>query len=657
MTNRRPTHGGSLGRCRWRGNDSERGSIIVVFAFSLVALLVIAALALDVGYGYAVGRQDQSVADFSAMAAALHLPGDPADACDSGWDYLKANLAGLPSGAMSPCGGFPSTCTSTAGVDYTATSTGSYTITFRYPVPDADPLMATQTIVQPADGTDPCQRFGVKISHTDSSFFSGVAGIGSLTPHVSAVARHSAGQCGSKSCPVANLVSLDPIGCVGIEVNGSSSTLIEVNSYTDSTGKTIPGAIAIDSNGTACNGGTTTIDAAGSARMYAEPTTGTSVGQISLFAMAGDQATCSGSACNPSQVPSNIAPQPVSSSGRVTRAPADDRYNCLSSASGGYPLYDSPAAPVSVAPCDTTDTTNGGPYINELTNAITGYSATNLPPGFTLWPYGCSPPSGTYTGNWWVDCTSGQGFRISTGTTVVFQGNVIFNGSVNQSGGELDFEGNPSNSIPSSCEPIWAGGASTNSEASCLQYSSYSPTTGKSTCDYGTSSCASFVYINGSMTPSGTNYTLNFNGTFVYVAAGCNTGSSCAISANPSNYTCSAEKNANSLTSNSGITNWVAPTDGLFKDLALWSESGSADNTNGNSSTASFGLHGGGNTTINGVFFTPCAQFSISGGFNNPQTAQFLTYQLSVAGGSQLIMVPDPQQLLPTAPSSSLLIR
>lgn len=650
---------GGTGRGHWRGDDAERGSIIVVFAFSLVALLVIAALVLDVGYAYGVSRQDQTAADLSAIAAARHLPGDPPSACAAGWDYLKANLPGLPSGAVSPCSGFPSTCTSTTAVDYTATSTGPYTVTFRYPVPDTDPLMATQAIRQPADGTDPCQRFAVKISHTDASFFTGVAQIGPLTPRASAVARHSAGACGSKSCPVANLVSLDPIGCVGIEVNGSSTTLIQVNSYTDSTGKTIPGAIAIDSNGTACNGGKTTVDAAGSAKMYAEPTTGTSVGQISLYAMAGDQATCSGSACNPSQVPSNIAPQPVSSSARVTRAPADDRYNCISSLDGGYPLYDSPAAPVFIAPCDTTDTMNGGPYIDELTNAITGYSATSLPPGFTLWPYGCTPPSGTYAGNWWIECTSGQGFKISTGTTVVLQGNVIFNGSVNQSGGELDFEGNPASSIPPWCEPIWAGGATTNSEASCLQYSSYQPTTGTSppTCGYGTSSCASFVYINGSMTPSGTNYTLNFNGTFVYVAAGCGSGSSCSISANPTNYTCAAEKNANSLTSNSGVTNWVAPTDGIFKDLSLWSESGSADNSSGGSSTASFGLHGGGNTTIHGVFFTPCAQFSISGGFNNPQTAQFLTYQLSVAGGSQLIMVPDPQQLLPTAPSASELIR
>jgi hypothetical protein len=152
------------------------------------------------------------------------------------------------------------------------------------------------------------------------------------------------------------------------------------------------------------------------------------------------------------------------------------------------------------------------------------------------------------------------------------------------------------------------------------------------------------------MTPTGSSYTLDFNGTFVYVTAD-------GSLATPSNYTCAAEKNADSLTSNAGTTNWVAPTDGLFKNLALWSESGSGTNSSGGSTTANFGLAGGGSTTVDGVFFTPCAQFGISGGFTNPQTAQFLTYQLSVSGGSQLIMEPDPQRLLKTEPSTSELIR
>jgi hypothetical protein len=506
--------------------------------------------------------------------------------------------------------------------------------------------MSRQSIVQPSDGTDPCERFGVRISQTDASFFSGIAGIGALRPHVSAVARYWTGNTPGN---VANLVSLDPIGCVGIEVNGASNTQttteVVVNSYVPGPGQQpIPGAIAVDSNGTACSGGKTTVDAAGGAQLHAEPTTGTSLGQISLYALPGNAATCTGAACNPAQVPSNIAPQPVSSASRVTRAPADDAYNCKPS----YPLYD---GRVQIAGCDTSDTSNGGAYIDQLTGAIRGYSSTNLPPGFSLFP-SCSPSSGTYTGNFWVECANGNGFKVTNGTTVVFRGNVIFDGNVNQSGGELDFEGNPGGSIPASCEPIWSGGTSAATAASCLQYSSYQPTSGTSTCGIGTSTCASFVYLNGSMTPTNSAYTLNFNGTFVYVTA-----LSGSISQDPSNYGCAVQSKANSLTSNAGITNWVAPTDGLFKNLALWSESGSGNNSSGGSTTASFGLHGGGNTTVDGVFFTPCAQFSISGGFTNPQTAQFLTYQLSVGGGSQLIMVPDPQRLLKTAPSGSELIR
>jgi hypothetical protein len=266
-------------------------------------------------------------------------------------------------------------------------------------------------------------------------------------------------------------------------------------------------------------------------------------------------------------------------------------------------------------------------------------------------------------GNFWVDCPIGNGFKITNGSKVVFEGNVIFNGNVNQSGGELDFEGNPSGSM-TGCEPPWNNGSSGASAGTCLSASSYSPAAGAETlftdtngaaqriCQITTSSCASFVYLNGSMTPSGSSYVLNFNGTFVYV-----TGAKAAISQDPSNYGCAVQSSANSLTSNGGAASWIAPTDGLFKNLALWSESGSGNNSSGNSSTASFGLHGGGNATVDGVFFTPCAQFNISGSFTNPQTAQFLTFQLSVGGGSQLIMDPEPQRMLPTAPSGSLLIR
>lgn len=649
----------------------------------MVAFLIIAALVLDVGYSYSTGRQEQTVGDLSALAAAAQLPGDPVGACDTSWAYTQANLPGLPSGASMPCASFPSSCDSTTvATTYTATSTGGYTITYRYPVPDSDALMSSQPIRQPADGDDPCARFGVTISHDDASFFSAVGGIGNLYPHVKAVARGGTGQ---KLNDDANLVSLDPTGCVGIEANGASNgqttTEVVVDSYIPAPGQpAIPGAIAVDSDGATCGGGSTTIDAAGAANIFAEPTTGTEVGQISLFAMPGSATTCSGSTthdCNPSQVPSNIAPQPVTSPARVTRAPADHVYNCKAS----YPLYD---GVVRVAGCDTFDPKNGGPYIDQFTTAVQTDIFNNTPPDVSWQTFPtCSPSSGVYVGNWWVNCPSGQGFQLANTTHVTFKGNVIFNGNVNQSASsELDFEGNSSSSIPASCKPPTLGGSSGADASSCLDYSSYVPSSAapalftgangnpQPSCTIGSTTggylsqyspapdCASFVYVNGSMTPSGSNYTLNFNGAFVYVTANSQNASTVtAAIANASNYVCASQSSANSLTSNGGTTNWIAPTDGLFNNLGLWSESGSGTNSPGHGSTASFGLHGGGSTTVDGVFFTPCAQFAISGGFTNPQTAQFLTFQLSVGGGSQLTMIPDPNRHLPTKPTGSMLIR
>ncbi len=52
----------------------ERGQILLVVTLALVALLGIAAFAIDVGYAYYAKRQLQSATDAAALAGAQDLP-------------------------------------------------------------------------------------------------------------------------------------------------------------------------------------------------------------------------------------------------------------------------------------------------------------------------------------------------------------------------------------------------------------------------------------------------------------------------------------------------------------------------------------------------------------------------------------------------------
>jgi hypothetical protein len=103
-----------------------------------------------------------------------------------------------------------------------------------------------------------------------------------------------------------------------------------------------------------------------------------------------------------------------------------------------------------------------------------------------------------------------------------------------------------------------------------------------------------------------------------------------------------------SLGAGSGLLSWVAPTDGNFKNLALWSESSSQHTLGGQS-----------NLQAQGVFFMPNATpfvFAGQGGQNTAQ-AQFITYRLEVSGQGELVLQPNPEGVLPTYGSSSVLIR
>ena len=88
----------------------ERGQILPIVALALVALLGIAAFAIDVGYAYYAKRQLQSATDAAALAGAQDLP-TVATAIATATSYAAANT---PANLSSVTFTYTTTCTTTA---------------------------------------------------------------------------------------------------------------------------------------------------------------------------------------------------------------------------------------------------------------------------------------------------------------------------------------------------------------------------------------------------------------------------------------------------------------------------------------------------------------------------------------------------------------
>lgn len=78
--------------------SSETGSIVPIFALTIVVLLIFAALAVDMGAAWAQRRESQTAADAGVMAAALqylrNAPPDETGIFDLVNDYANSNLTG-----------------------------------------------------------------------------------------------------------------------------------------------------------------------------------------------------------------------------------------------------------------------------------------------------------------------------------------------------------------------------------------------------------------------------------------------------------------------------------------------------------------------------------------------------------------------------------
>lgn len=586
-------------RCRpprpSRRAGDDRGTVLIITAVSMVAMLAMAAIVLDLAVLRQDRAADRAAADAAALAAVTRLNEDPVagtpvavSACRDAWTYFLQNRPdATPVVTVPNCSGaFTTRCNGT--VRSTTGVAGPYTVTIRYPVPNGDPLMQSERLggdtaqaVTDIDG-DPCGRFGVQVVRDRELAFGRVAGMGDGTTSVHSVAVATTSN--DARFPIALLI-LDPVGCGVLIANGGGN--IRVRSI-----GTHPGFISVDSDASQCTGGNYATDAQGSgSTIRADGTLAGEPGVVRLYGLRA--ALCNGTdhACDPSDVAGGtLAPQPEPAPRRTGRAQVDWRFNCK----GDYGTMD-------VGRCPLTGQRN--PYIDQLTAAVGG---TGAPTGFLDYraSYPCNVGPGAVVtvpeGNWYVNCNLDvKGLVRFTGGNVVFQSDL----KVGSSGSIVMNNGN-TGSLSAGCEV--------------------------SVCATESSANHAFAYFRTGGITRVAGGSIAMHNTFVYLRTG-----------------------TVDLTGGNGTIVWTAPgtdhyaTKGPFEDLALWSDS-----------SADHGMSGGSALTIDGVFFTPRALFTYSGtGAQVQAKAQFITYRLKVTGSGELVMSPDPERAVEFPLSLQRLIR
>jgi hypothetical protein len=598
----------------------ERGYSLIMVAISLFLLLGAAAFAIDLSAIRLDRASGQRVTDAAAAAGALAVAeGNAVQGCQTALAYVALNTPQMSALSTAGCSSFNAACNPTFGSAYTQTS-GRYTVTFVYPVPDGHALMSPGEIgssnraVDSKDGSS-CDRVGVEMTSVANASFARVLGFNAAPTTVHTVAKASVA--GGSGTPI-NLLVLDRFGCQGFKLSGGGT--VTVGAITNPvTGLLEAGMAAADSVGTtpACTqgtGGVVSIEGSNAIFRADGPTgcanqsgthaqgtltVGEGCGLIQTVALGTPGCGGGGAnapACTPGAGGAN-RPNPVATAlaAPITRAPVDHRYNCRSD-------YTTVPAAVSwaqdaltvaneqnIPPC-----TNGwSPHIQ---NWITTIGQTNTPTGYTRIST-CSLGSQSYaSGNYFVDCDT---FSITgvvtfgtvgstTPTNVVFKGHV----SVSSNGSGLVIN----NSLATPGTAFFRG---------------QGPTAGGS---------------KGTLTKGG-GASITFNYTAVYMA----------------------KLTRVDLAGNgAGILTWVAPNSGSYDDLALWSDSALLQSWAGNA-----GLR------MEGVFFTPLATGEYTGNGGLAQVnAQWIADKLWLGGNGSLVVSPQyGRSVQPPATPGTTLVR
>jgi Tfp pilus assembly protein PilX len=627
-----------------RAGGRDRGAVLILFALLLAALITMVAIVVDLGQQRVTKNKAQETADLAALAAGADLAyadlaGSPEAACESAWQSILQNIT-LPAGATMPCSQMPARCTAEdvpEPVTVTATGTGSYLITFTYPVTDAeirDERFATGVGLN--DGST-CERMRVEIRRTIDTAFGGIVGIDELTAGGSAVVRGTVEEGEEQS---AALLMLERRGCGVLYVKGQGRIVVKAFD------ETTPGMIQTDSAGVttgpgACKKSTTVDGYVVYGTELPQPVDGSSIaiwaqaygeqsGRIFMYSMA------VGSDRNAYLVPLGVYPAPRPG-GVASRAPVDDKYDNPENPSG-QAVTALHAEATALASSDVDGLRAAGYAV--FPDDYEGASCTMTDPLTVTDPkvaVACDP----------LNARS----LVFTGTDVVVLGRVSV-GSNNQ----LRF--------PNARQVVIAG----STKFSGLEVQGTlvvndgvtDPAVPPATCDSRTGTAvapAQVVVVNGPL-DSSTQAKFSMCQTFLYLAdGGPPRASSDVTSAGCTpELPCPGTNTFRGHLSMFGTVDWSAPNQGLeqptvanqFEDLALWTETSTTSE-----------IKGQGATRTSGVFFFPNATFDFSGQASKDVDldAQFIARRLWMTGQGTLSMMPNPANVVPIYGPAWMLIR
>jgi hypothetical protein len=627
--------------CRRPGDDS--GAFAIIYAILVIALIGIAALVVDISTMRSDRRTERSAADAAASAGGFSLAVGPRQACTTAMKAAFANL-GVP--LVTNCTGFPvapTGCTGLTSTTYQATS-GAFTVEVTWPVPDANSLMtspdnrpvALSQAVVAAHGDEvrdglPCSRVAVRVSRDSELFFASVfnvfsSGSQSHTGSTSSVSVALATIDSQLPAKVAPLVVLDRGSCEALKVDGGA--LVDVKTALDGG----PGIVAADSDGSghnpdgsdadvACNGNSTVYDASNNSHLWAWSGTlngASSPGLIYSWAeTAGNFTTAylpgQTSGCVAGSPPSGaqLCPVPALQPAIVGRTAFDNKYNCKASSG-----------------CQTATATSA--YIDQLTAAATAVQSSPPAGWRVINGQACtqSTPQ-VFSGNYFVNCTGNNGFKVSTqtaftGGVVVFKGNV----SVGSNGSCLVLN------APSTVTAATLPTLCTTQSAVPVQADDGYP-----------------VYVGGSLSV-GSNADFLAPQTTIYVVNQLSIAGSGNLQwTAPYGTHASTPHLSTACVPGGGST---FPSAACFEDLDLWTEYAP-----GNTETNPDQLSGQAYIHLEGAYFVPNDKFKISGSpVGDQKKAQFIAKRIWVTGGGQLILQPDAtREVENILPPGSQLIR
>jgi Flp pilus assembly protein TadG len=208
-----------------RGQDSERGAVLVLTALTMVTLLVMAALVVDYGNSRQKRRQGQGSADASALVAvqAVYSNGtatanwtgtSPPGAIPQVKSYAYVNY-GVDTSATGPW----ATCTDTGASDYWS-SVGVISWTWADTALSGNHCISTDSLTAPT-----LIRVAMPVNNV-STVFGKAAGVTQTAVRSSAVAQVTLGL----TVPKPGVVALDKSsGCVDIDLSGSVAAKVQTN--------------------------------------------------------------------------------------------------------------------------------------------------------------------------------------------------------------------------------------------------------------------------------------------------------------------------------------------------------------------------------------------------------------------------------------------